>query len=157
MTGTQLMNENDVFLDVDVSTKEELFSFIAREAARLGVTRDPEGLAGDLMDRENQISTGLTDGFAIPHAKSDHVDHVEVFFIRTLAPIAWETMDGDEAGFFFVLLVPRENEGNIHLQMISALAVCLLEDDFKSEVKSCADARELTDYITKHVQLEQRA
>lgn len=153
MSDTRLVNENDVFLDVEATTKEELFSFISEQAERLGVTDDAEGLAADLMDRERQISTGLTDGFAIPHTKSARVKHVEVFYLRTKAPIPWETMDSDEAGYFFALLVPEENKGNIHLQMISALAVSLLEDDFKATVKSCDDPAELTDYIAEHVQL----
>ena len=139
MSDTRLITEQDVFLDVDATTKEELFSFISEQAVRLGVTDDAEGLAADLMDREQQISTGLTDGFAIPHTKSARVKHVEVFYLRTRSPIPWETMDSDEAGYFFALLVPEENKGNIHLQMISALAVSLLEDDFKETVKSCSD------------------
>ena len=153
MSDTRLITEQDVFLDVDATTKEELFSFISEQAVRLGVTDDAEGLAADLMDRERQISTGLTDGFAIPHTKSPRVKHVEVFYLRTKAPIPWETMDSDEAGYFFALLVPEENKGNIHLQMISALAVSLLEDEFKGTVKSCEDATELTDDIAEHVQL----
>ncbi len=155
MSDKRLITEQDVFLDVEASAKEELFSFIAEQAARLGVTDDAQGLAADLMERERQISTGLTDGFAIPHTKSARVKHVEVFYLRSASPLPWETMDSDEASFFFALLVPEENKDNIHLQMISALAVSLLDDEFKQTVKSCEDPVALTNYIAEHVRLQE--
>lgn len=151
--SNELLHEHDVFLDVEVHSKKELFSFIAEQAKKLGVTKDVAALESDLMGREEQMTTGLTDCFAIPHTKSAHVEHVEVFYVVTEEPIPWETMDGDKAQYFFALLVPEENEGNIHLQMISALAVCLLEDEFTQHIKSSTDAVELIDYINSQIHL----
>ncbi|MCR5630393.1 MAG: PTS sugar transporter subunit IIA [Atopobiaceae bacterium] len=149
----ELLHEHDVFLNVEAHSKGELFSFIAQQAKKLGVTKDAAALETDLMCREEQMTTGLTDCFAIPHTKSAHVERVEVFYIVTKEPLSWETMDGDKAQYFFVLLVPEENEGNIHLQMISALAVCLLEDEFTQYIKASTDASELIDYINLQIHL----
>lgn len=151
--SNELLHAYDVFLDVEAHSKKELFSFIAEQAKKLGVTEDVAALESDLMGREGQMTTGLTDCFAIPHTKSVHVERVEVFYIVTKEPIPWETMDGDKAQYFFVLLVPEENEGNIHLQMISALAVCLLEDEFTQHIKSSTDTVELIDYINSQIHL----
>ena len=52
------------------------------------------------------------------------------------------------------LLVPEENEGNLHLMMISKLATCLLEDDFKETLKSVTDKKELKDYILKNMEVD---
>ena len=60
-------------------------------------------------------------------------------------------MDDSEVHYLFALLVPKENEGNIHLQMISKLATCLLEEDFKDKIKSTSDKSELKDYILKNI------
>ena len=146
---TNLIDESKVFLDVNVSSKDELFAFAGERAVELGVCRDAAAVAAELMEREGQMTTGLTDGFAIPHTKSVHVDKVAVLFVRTQSAIAWETMDGIDPTCFFVLLVPHENEGNIHLQMISQLATCLLEDDFKARVRSAGDVDELVEHVTK--------
>jgi len=144
---TNLIDDNEVFLDVDIASKEDLFDFVAQRAVELGVSADAAAVAADLMEREGQMTTGLTDGFAIPHTKSTNVDKVGVLFVRTTSAVAWETMDDVDPTCFFVLLVPHENEGNIHLQMISQLATCLLEDDFKQRVRAAKDAGELVGYV----------
>jgi PTS system fructose-specific IIA component len=151
MQPVRLIDVRNVLLDAAVSSKEELFDLVAVRAEEEGVTSDPEALVGDLEAREGQLATGLMDGFAIPHTKSANVQKVSVFFVRTKEPIAWEMMDDSQARYFFVLLVPLENEGNIHLQMISELATCLLEDEFKSRVKSSDNSAELGDYINGKV------
>jgi len=149
MTG--LIEDNYIFLNEDYKSKQELLSFIAAKAEELNICDTKEGLLKDLLAREAEFSTGLQDGFAIPHARSSHVKKVSVFFIRNKSVLDWETLDDSDVHYLFALLVPKENEGNIHLQMISKLATSLLEDDFKDKVKSTSDKSELKDYILKNI------
>ena len=149
MTG--LIEDNYIFLNEDYKSKQELLSFIAAKAEELNICDTKEGLLKDLLAREAEFSTGLQDGFAIPHARRSHVKKVSVFFIRNKAVLDWETLDDSDVHYLFALLVPKENEGNIHLQMISKLATSLLEDDFKDKVKSTSDKSELKDYILKNI------
>lgn len=149
MTG--LIEDNYIFLNDDYKSKQELLSFIAAKAEELNICDTKEGLLKDLLAREAEFSTGLQDGFAIPHARSSHVKKVSVFFIRNKSVLDWETLDDSDVHYLFALLVPKENEGNIHLQMISKLATSLLEDDFKDKVKSTSDKSELKDYILKNI------
>lgn len=149
MTG--LIEDNYIFLNEDYKSKQELLSFIAAKAEELNICDTKEGLLEDLLAREAEFSTGLQDGFAIPHARSSHVKKVSVFFIRNKSILDWDTLDDSEVHYLFALLVPKENEGNIHLQMISKLATCLLEDDFKDKIKSTSDKSELKDYILKNI------
>ena len=149
MTG--LIEDNYIFLNEDYKSKQELLSFIAAKAEELNICDTKEGLLEDLLAREAEFSTGLQDGFAIPHARSSHVKKVSVFFIRNKSVLDWETLDDSEVHYLFALLVPKENEGNIHLQMISKLATCLLEYDFKDKIKSTSDKSELKDYILKNI------
>ena len=144
MTG--LIEDNYIFLNEDYKSKQELLSFIAAKAEELNICDTKEGLLEDLLAREAEFSTGLQDGFAIPHARSSHVKKVSVFFIRNKSVLDWETLDDSEVHYLFALLVPKENEGNIHLQMISKL-----EDDFKDKIKSTSDKSELKDYILKNI------
>ena len=149
MTG--LIEDNYIFLNEDYKSKQELLSFIAAKAEELNICDTKEGLLEDLLAREAEFSTGLQDGFAIPHARSSHVKKVSVFFIRNKSVLDWETLDDSEVHYLFALLVPKENEGNIHLQMISKLATCLLEEDFKDKIKSTSDKSDLKDYILKNI------
>ena len=146
-----MIEDNYIFLNEDYKSKQELLSFIAAKAEELNICDTKEGLLKDLLAREAEFSTGLQDGFAIPHARSSHVKKVSVFFIRNKSVLDWETLDDSDVHYLFALLVPKENEGNIHLQMISKLATSLLEDDFKDKVKSTSDKSELKDYILKNI------
>jgi len=148
-----MLNEQNIFLDLNVVNKQDVLEFISKKAYELNICENELGLLADLNHREEEYSTGLQDGFAIPHAKSQHVKKTTILFLRLNTSIEWGTMDDTEVQYVFALLVPKENEGNIHLQMISKLAVCLLEDDFKEFIKSCNDSAELKAYITKNMEV----
>ena len=77
-----MIEDNYIFLNEDYKSKQELLSFIAAKAEELNICDTKEGLLEDLLAREAEFSTGLQDGFAIPHARSSHVKKVSVFFIR---------------------------------------------------------------------------
>ncbi|MDE6181679.1 MAG: fructose PTS transporter subunit IIA, partial [Eubacteriales bacterium] len=126
-----MLKEENIFLNVNATKKEEVLEFIANKAFKLNICKDEQGLLQDLKKREEEFSTGLQDGFAIPHAKSKYVTAPTILFLKTEKGIDWGTMDDKKVNYLFALLVPSENENNIHLQMISKLTTCLLEDDFK--------------------------
>lgn len=130
-------------------TKEDILHYIAVSATDMGISEQVEGLQIDLEKRENEFSTGLQDGFAIPHARSKHIVKTSILFLKTEKAIEWGSMDDQNVQYIFCLLVPEQNEGNVHLMMLSRLATCLLEDDFKTFVTTCEDVEELRDYIYK--------
>ena len=111
-----------------------------------------EDLYIDFMNREAEFPTGLQDGFAIPHARTERVKKIAIMYLRTKQGIEWGTLDDKKVNYMFALLVPANYEGNIHLQMISTLATCLLEDDFKEKVKSSCDRAELKKYIQEKME-----
>lgn len=148
-----MLNEQNIFLNLNLNNKQDVLEFITQKAQELNVCENTSGLLADLNHREEEYSTGLQDGFAIPHAKSEHVKEATILFLRLNHSIEWGTMDDTEVNYIFSLLVPKENEGNVHLQMISKLAVCLLEDDFKEFIKSCNDVTELKNYIGQNMEV----
>lgn len=150
---SQLLSQENLFLNQSFESKEELLDFVASSAQQQGITKDAKKLYQDFLDRESEFSTGLQDGFAIPHARSENVDKVAVFFIRNTKAIDWETMDDSKVTCAFALMVPKENESNIHLQMISTLATNLLEDDFKAKIKETNNVNELHEYILSQLKV----
>lgn len=144
---SDLIESRGIFLDCDCSTKDEVLRFIAQKACEYGITEDEKRLEQDLQDREKEFSTGLSAGFAIPHARTENVKKVSVFFLRNRRPLQWETLDGQDVTCLFALLVPKENEGNIHLQMISKLATSLMEEDFCQTVRTGQDRDKLKSFI----------
>ncbi|PRR80944.1 PTS system fructose-specific EIIABC component [Clostridium vincentii] len=149
-----MLNEKNVFLNVEIETKVDLFKFLAKKAVENGVATDEGGLLKDLLARESEDSTGIEDGFAIPHAKSANVIKPSIFYIKTKKELEWETFDGSNVRYIFSLMVPEENENNIHLMMLSKLATCLMEDDFKQEIISSDDKSSLIKYISAKMKEE---
>ncbi|WP_418819204.1 PTS sugar transporter subunit IIA, partial [Phocaeicola sp.] len=104
-----------------------------------GITDSKEGLKDAFLKREEEYTTGLQDGFAIPHAKTEYAKETAVFFVKCKNQLDWGTLDDTKVNYAFALIVPKEAAGNEHLMMISQLATNLLEDEFRDEVKSATD------------------
>ncbi len=145
-----MFKEEYIFFDVNVNTKIEALEFISEQALKLGLTDNKNELLNDFMKREEEFSTGLQDGFAIPHAKSSHAKKIAIIYVSCKNQIKeWETLDDSFVTNLFALIVPKQNAGNEHLMMISKLATNLLEDKFKNTVKSSKNKSELAEYIIK--------
>lgn len=143
--------EENILLDVDVVSKEELFKVIANYAYQSGYAANATETCEAFNEREAEYSTGLQDGFAIPHAKSNAVLQPTVLFIRLKHEVEWETFDDSAVKNVFALMVPKEDEGTAHLEMLSRLATALLEDTFIRQVQQSEDKTQLVELIKKEM------
>lgn len=134
--------------------KDWCIKIFGKESCENGIAKNEKGVLKDLLAREEEYSTGVQDGFAIPHAKSSNVIEPSIFYIKTKNELEWETLDGSNVKYIFSLMVPEENENNVHLMMLSKLATCLMEDDFKKEIISSEDKSSLIKYISKKMEEE---
>ena len=71
--------------------------------------------------REEQVSTGIGSGVAIPHAFSDHLDHVIAVFGRSRSGIDFEALDNAPVHFIILFVVPRKDY-HLHLRTLAAIA-----------------------------------
>lgn len=142
-------------MNIEAETKKEALEFVSEKAEELKLTDNKEGLLCAFINREEEFSTGLQGGFAIPHAKSEYAKKAAVLYVRLKKPLLdWETMDDQPVTELFALIVPEANAGNDHLMMISKLATSLLEDDFKDTLKSLTQKTTLKNYIIKILEEE---
>jgi len=117
---SRLLPVNHVVLDMDVSSKKRLFEQIgllfenSRQIPRLRVF-------DSLFDREKLGSTGLGYGVAIPHGRIKTLKEPACAFVRTAAPIPFESPDGQPVSLVFAMLVP-EHATEAHLELLSELA-----------------------------------
>lgn len=147
-----VLNEKSVFIDVDLKTPDDVFRFVGKKAQELEVTSKGAELEAELRKREEALSTGLMDGFAIPHAKTDLVTYPAVLYIRTKDRVAWKMLEGEGAQHFFVMLVPTRDANTEHLQMLSRIAVCLLEQDSRDKISSIQSSSEMAAYLKKSLE-----
>lgn len=147
-----MLKEKYIYLNISAASKDDVLKFIAHQASELKITDNEESLYQDFLAREEEFPTGLQDGFAIPHARSENVKEIAIMYLTTKNEIDWGTLDENPVYNIFALLVPSHYEGQVHLQMISKLATCLLEDEFKEKVKSSTNTAELKKYILKEME-----
>ena len=143
------LSEKDILLHVKVADRDELLRLISKRAEELGNTDSAENLFKAFIEREKDYSTGLQEGFAIPHAKTNFVKSVGIIYARLDNPIDWETYDDQPVTDVFALMVPEANAGTTHLQMLSNLATELLEDEFKQHLRELDNQKDISEYISK--------
>ena len=145
------LTDKHVLLDIGSRTREEAFWTVAQAAEADGVATSARALYEELERREAEISTGLVDGFAIPHAKTDAATCVALYYARSTRPLAWTTLDGGAVTHMLFLIVPERDRNDTHLRMLSALAACLMEEDFKRELACAATPHEVVEVMGRHI------
>ncbi len=86
------------------------------------------------LTREEQYSTGLVDGFAIPHAKLTQISETKYYFVSLSKQVEWNTLDGTAVKYLVVLLIP--NNGESHIKILSAISRLMMKDEFKEAIKN---------------------
>jgi len=142
----EIFDKVNIILNVDITEKDLLLKEIAKRICDLGYANEEEKVYEGLKDREKDSETALGDGFAIPHTKSASITTPGVLFVKTIEEIKWS--EEESANVFIVLFTPIENEGNIHLKMLSSLSRKLINSEFKNLLHSSDDVEVLYQNIT---------
>lgn len=120
------MKINQIYLNQNLETQEEIFEFLSHAMYELKIVDDPVIYLNALHDRESQSSTGLVDGFAIPHGKSDEIKKAAVIYLRNIKGLEWESLDGSLVTDIFALAIPSSAE-NEQLDTLIALSTQLMD------------------------------
>jgi nitrogen PTS system EIIA component len=132
-----LLAPEDICLDVDVSTKEQLLEQVAALlAARHGLSKT--FILESLTVREQMGSTGVGHGVAIPHARMNQCAMAAGVFLRTKNAIPFDAPDGKPVSVFLGLIVPNK-AAELHLQILATAAGMLGDRDFREKLKVCTD------------------
>lgn len=95
-----------------------------------------------LKARENQVSTGIGSGVAIPHAFSDNIDHVIAVFGRSRTGIDFEALDNAPVHYIILFLVPRK-EYQLHLRTLAAIAKLFTNSDTRRQLATASTRDEI--------------
>ncbi|MDY6973161.1 MAG: PTS sugar transporter subunit IIA, partial [Thermodesulfobacteriota bacterium] len=95
-----------------------------------------------LLERERLGTTGIGDGVAIPHGKLDGVRHPIVSFGRSKNGLEFDSMDGQPAYLFFLLVAP-ENTSGVHLQVLAQIAKILKSSAFRRKLMGAGTTKDI--------------
>ncbi len=139
--------ENVLFASSRLNRDAALDAIVAA-AVDQGIVDDAAALRAAFLKREAEGTTGMVDGYAIPHAKTDAVKRASVLVLKADGPVAsWETLDGAPVTCAIALLVPESEAGTSHLQILSKVATALTDDSFRAAFKAESDPARLAELI----------
>ena len=138
----------NVFVAEDFASRDEALSFVSNQAVKAGIAGDADAVMNAFLAREAEGTTGMMEGFAIPHAKSDAITEAAVIVLKDESGVTgWDTMDGAPVNVAIALLIPGAQAGTTHLKILSKVAEALMDEDFRATVKGSTDAAEIAKTI----------
>ncbi|EOI02693.1 PTS system, fructose subfamily, IIA component [Enterococcus moraviensis ATCC BAA-383] len=146
-----LVNATNVFINIELDTKASALQFLAESAQKLRLTTDSSAVLTSFDDREKEGSTGMMDGFAIPHAKNATITEASVLIVKTKNPIEWDSLDGKPTEVIIALLIPEQEAGTTHLKLLSKVARLLMNSEFKQQIKQLDSETEIAEYVNQRL------
>ena len=145
---SETVTASHVFLGNTATSVDEVLLFLSEKAVELGITDDVESTLEAFKNREAEGTTGMMEGFAIPHAKSDAITEAAVIVVKDDSGVTgWDTMDGAPVNVAIALLIPGAQAGTTHLKILSKVAEALMDEGFRATVKGSTDAAEIAKTI----------
>ncbi|MFW9154588.1 fructose-specific PTS transporter subunit EIIC [Corynebacterium striatum] len=128
------------------TNREDIIRELVASIAAAGRTSDAEALVDAALAREEQHSTGVGNGVAIPHARTAGVTRPTLAFARLPKPgIKWA--EGEEATDLVFLIAVPEGSGNQHLKILSKLARRLMKEEFRARLRDASTREEVIDLV----------
>lgn len=134
MKITDLMIKETMIMDLRATSKEAAIDELIASLAASGRINDPAKFKEAILKREEQASTGIGGGIAMPHAKTAAVNEPTVVFGKSGQGVDYDALDGEPAYLFFMIAAP-EGTGNTHLRTLAALSRLLIDSDFIASLK----------------------
>jgi fructose-specific phosphotransferase system IIA component len=131
-------------LNVQETSREALMENLVDVMVTKGLVTDAEVYLEDLYTREKQGSTAIGFDVATPHAKSKGVAKPAIALARLAQPIEW---DEEKVSLVFLIAVPEEQAGDVHLKMVANLFRKLMHEDFRQSLKTANTAEEILNTI----------
>jgi PTS system nitrogen regulatory IIA component len=142
MRLSDILEEKNVIPDLKAKDKRGVLEELVDTIVRNDPSLDKSSLVKVLLERERLGSTGIGDGVAIPHGKFHGIKTPIVSFGRSLKGLDFETMDGEPAFLFFLLVAP-ENSASIHLKALAKIAKILKSSSFREALIKVPTTEEL--------------
>lgn len=131
---TDILNRDLITVNVAGLTQDEVVDEFIQLLDGQKIIDSKETFKQAIYDREKESSIGLGMNIAIPHAKSSAVKKPAVVFEHSKDGIDWKSLDGTDAKLIFMIAVPEERAGNVHLRILQMLSRKLMDNGFRKQL-----------------------
>lgn len=149
MRITELLGRETILLSMKASTKLGAIDELVDVLDKAGRITDRIAFQEAILKREEQSTTGVGEGIAIPHAKTSVVKNASIVFGRSLAGIEFESLDGQPANLFFMIAAP-DGANNTHLEALARLSGILMKAEAREKLMSANSAEDVLAIIDNY-------
>ncbi|WP_102263189.1 PTS fructose transporter subunit IIABC [Mesobacillus jeotgali] len=153
MRITELLTRETILLSMSAASKQDAVNELVGMLERAGKITDRDAFEKAILKREQQSTTGVGDGVAIPHAKTSVVKDATIVFGRSEAGIDYESLDGQPAHLFFMIAAP-EGANNTHLEALARLSSILMNAEAREKLLGAKTADDVIEIINSYDQEE---
>jgi len=137
-TVLDYIDERTIVLDIDETDRDTVIRRLAGMMATTGRVLDIDAVVQAALNRELISTTGIGEGIAIPHAKSDGATSPVLAFARSQAGVDWNSLDEAPAHLIFMIAVPEAAAGTEHLKVLAQLSRSLMKPSFRASIEMAA-------------------
>ncbi|HEK9990793.1 PTS fructose transporter subunit IIABC [Streptococcus equi] len=137
-----LLRKDIMILDLQAVSKEAAIDEMITELVEHGIVHDFDVFKKSILAREEQTSTGLGDGIAMPHSKNVVVDQPAVLFAKSNKGVDYKSLDGQPTDLFFMIAAPQ-GANDTHLAALAELSQYLLKDGFADQLRKATSPDEV--------------
>lgn len=142
-----LLKSGAIELNTSVATKDEAIDKLVALHDAVGNLADRQEYKHEILLREEQGTTAIGEGIAVPHAKSDSVKVPGLSAITVKGGVDYEAPDGKPSDILFMIAAPMD--GDLHLEILSRLMVMLMEPEFCNALRNAKTVDEFLQIIDK--------
>lgn len=146
MKITDLLVKTGIDLDGRASSKRDAIEKMVDLMVKTGKINNPEVYKAGVFAREEEGTTGIGDGIAIPHCKSNAVNAPGLACMVLKDGVDYDSLDGQPVNLIFLIAAP-DTEDNVHLDVLSRLSVLLMDETFTSNLRNAKTVEEFLSVI----------
>lgn len=143
-----LLAVESIDLNGKVNGKNEALDAMVALMAKSGKINDVEKYRKGVYAREEEGTTGIGEGIAIPHCKSDAVSKPGLAAMVIKDGVDFDALDGEKVSLIFLIAAPN-TEDNVHLDVLSKLSVLLMDENFTSGLRNAKTVEEFLSVIDR--------
>ena len=146
MRITDLLDKNSISLNAAPADKKETLDLAVELMAKSGKLSDVEKYREQVYAREEESTTGIGEGIAIPHGKCDAVKAPGLAAMVIKNGVEYESLDGEPVTLLFLIAAPNTKD-NVHLDVLSKLSVMLMDENFTISLRNAKSVDEFLQII----------
>lgn len=148
MRITDLLDIRSISLDAQPKNKKETLDMAVALMVKSGKINDEEAYRGQVYAREEESTTGVGEGIAIPHGKGECVDKPGLAAMVIRNGVDFDSVDGEPVTLLFLIAAPNTKD-NVHLDVLSKLSMMLMDEEFAVNLRKAETPEEFLEIIDK--------